>query len=317
MILSADKARIFVSIASYCDPLLWWTVRSAWEQSYNPERLLFGILDQSPAEAAVESINGPWSGQLRYTHALPKDSGGACWARSLVFEMCDGPDYLLQIDSHTYFQKNWDQTLIDTLERISTESATEKVVLSTRPFGFDLDAELVPTTKEYTRKALLLKPTKGTCFERDHPILPFDAYVSDLERPTRGFQVAAGFIFTRGTFAKDVPYDPQIYFHGEEQNLSVRAFTRGWDIWHPNIPPLFHQYKDHKSQTHSMHWDPIIDRERSVSWFEREKASRRRMRELLFDGTLVGIFGLGDIRTLREFEELSGIDYELKRILHR
>jgi hypothetical protein len=316
MVRSSATATIFVSIASYCDPLLWWTVRSAWEQSSHPERLVFGILDQSPSESLSENINGPWSSrQLRYMHVLPKNSRGACWARSLVFQMCEDLDYLLQIDSHTHFQKDWDRTLIETLEGISTASGAEKVILSTRPFGFDLDAEKVPITKEYTRKALLLKPRRGVGFDKDHPILPFEAYVSDQERPMRGFQVAAGFIFTRGAFTKDVPYDPQLYFHGEEQNLSIRAFTRGWDIWHPNVPPLFHQYKNHKDQKYPMHWDPIFDRERSVSWLELEKASRARMRELLFDRTLVGIFGLGDLRTLREFREVSGIDYEFREIL--
>jgi hypothetical protein len=29
----------------------------------------------------------------------------------------------------------------------------------------------------------------------------------------------------------------------------------------------------------------------------------------------VGIFGLGDLRTLREFREVSGIDYEFREIL--
>jgi hypothetical protein len=315
--MAGDPARatIFVSIASYCDPLLWWTVRNAWEQSSNPERLVFGILDQSLSGDSANTIDRPWSGRLRYSHVLPKDSQGVCWARSLVFQMYEAEDYLLQIDSHTHFKKGWDSTLIKTLERISTETGREKVIISTRPFGFDLDPKLGPVTKEYTTKALVLKPRQGVGFDQDHPILPFDSFVSDQERPVKGFQVAAGFIFTRGHFAKDVPYDPQLYFHGEEQNLFIRAFTRGWDVWHPDIPPLFHQYKNHNNQKHSMHWDPVFDLERPVSWFALEKASRKRMRELLFDRTLTGEFGLGSSRTLEDFRDVSGIDYERRRII--
>jgi hypothetical protein len=63
-----------------------------------------------------------------------------------------------------------------------------------------------------------------------------------------------------------------------------------------------------------MHWDPVFDRERPTPWLELEKASRQRMRDLLFDRTLTGIFGLGDLRTLKDFRDLSGIDYELKKI---
>jgi hypothetical protein len=213
------------------------------------------------------------------------------------------------------FQEDWDSKLIQTLEEISSESGTQKIILSTRPFGFDFDSERRLTTKEYTKEALALRPKQGANFDEEHPILPFEAFVSGLERPVKGFQIAAGFIFTRGFFSKEVPYDPQLYFHGEEQNLAIRAFTRGWDIWHPNVPPLFHQYKDHKTQNYTMHWNQTHDRERKVSWTELEKASRERMRALLFDRTLIGAFGLGSTRTLQEFGDLSGIDYERKRLI--
>lgn len=312
---ATPQGTIFVSIASFCDPLLWFTVRSAWEKSAHPERLAFGILEQAPSGAPPEVINGPWSQQqLRYLHVLPKRSKGACWARSIVFQMYWEQDYLLQIDSHTLFKENWDLELIKTLEQVSAETGTRKVILSTRPFAFDLDSEGALTTNEYTREALVLNPRQGASFDKDHPILPFDASVSGQERPIRGSQIAAGFLFTRGVFAQEVPYDPELYFHGEEQNLAIRAFTRGWDIWHPNVPPLFHQYKDHKAKRYSMHWDAEYDREREVPWLDLEKASHKRMRELLFDRTLTGVFGLGSVRTLREFSELSGIDYEQRRI---
>jgi Glycosyltransferase (GlcNAc) len=314
MASDAARATIFISLASYCDPLLWWTVRSAWDKAAHPERLSFGVLDQSPSSAPSEFLNGPWFQQLRYAHVLPKYSRGACWARSLVFQMVQEEDYLLQIDSHTLFEKDWDSKLTRTLENVSGESSTGKIVLSTRPFGFEIDSGLNPVTRQYTSDALVLKPREGADFDNDHPILPFEAFVSGQQRPIKGFQVAAGFIFTRGAFVRDVPYDPQLYFHGEEQNLAIRAFTRGWDIWHPNVPPLFHQYKNHKAQQHAMHWDPIFDRERLTPWIELEKASRQRMRELLFDRTLIGTFGLGDVRSLKDFRDLSGIDYELRKI---
>jgi len=52
-----------------------------------------------------------------------------------------GEDYYLQIDSHTCFDRNWDITLIDTLETISKGSSNTKVVTSTRPFAFEVLSE--------------------------------------------------------------------------------------------------------------------------------------------------------------------------------
>ena len=39
--------KIFISIASYQDPLLESTIISAYESSKNPENLVFGVCDQS------------------------------------------------------------------------------------------------------------------------------------------------------------------------------------------------------------------------------------------------------------------------------
>ncbi len=312
--MTQSKRTIFVSIASYCDELLWWTVRSAWKTAAHPERLVFGIVEQAPQRSADADLNGPWSRQVRYVHVVPKDSRGACWARSVVFALYAGEDYLLQIDSHTMFEKNWDCRLVGNLEDISAKHENDKVILSTRPFGFELDERGEARTKVYTKQSLVLRPKPGVIFKDDHPILPFEAFASGKEEPVLGFQIAAGFIFTRGSFVEEVPYDPQLYFHGEEQNLAVRAFTRGWDIWHPNGPPLFHQYKDHAKRSYAVHWSVEHDRERSVRWEQFERMSKARMRQLLFDRFLLGVYGLGIVRTLSAFSLLSGINYPAKEL---
>lgn len=77
--MNQPQRTIFVGIASYCDELLWWTVRSAWTTAAHPERLIFGIVEQSPARSADVDINGPWSRQARHIYVVPKDSGDAEW----------------------------------------------------------------------------------------------------------------------------------------------------------------------------------------------------------------------------------------------
>jgi hypothetical protein len=311
---------IFISIASYCDPLLWWTLRSAWARAAQSEWLTFGVVDQTPARGAKQASSGPWAGHVRYVQVHPSDSRGACWARALAFSLYGGEDYLLQVDSHTLFERDWDRRLVEVLEAVSTDAGNPKVVLSTRPFGFKLHAEGRVTAKVYTRQSLVLKPARGAQFKDDHPVLPFDAFPSGQERPVRGFQVAAGFLFTRGAFVDEVPYDPRLYFHGEEQNLAIRAFTRGWDIWHPNTPPLYHHYNVQENRVlphgaRALHWDQRHDNTRQVSWSELERASRARLRDLLFSRSLTGLFGLGTARTLGDFHALSGIDYEHRTIV--
>ncbi len=317
----ANDGTIFISVASYCDELLWWTVRSAWQTAEQPQRLRFGVVDQSPSRASEEEIRGAWGKQLRYMHVLPKDSRGACWARALAFGLYAGEDHLLQIDSHTLFLPGWDRHLIDVLETVSRRSENRKVILSTRPFGFDLDADLQPSTRAYTQQSLRYceAALRALSSRAIIPVPPFDAFPSGKEEPVRGFQLAAGFLFARGSFVDEVPYDPQLYFHGEEQTLAVRAFTHGWDIWHPNSPPVFHQYNRRKEASEAaparpMHWDKAHDAERQIPWFDFERGARARMRQLLFTGSLAGVFGLGNVRTLADFRALSGIDYEQRSV---
>jgi hypothetical protein len=138
---------IFVSVASYCDQLLLWTIRKAWDKAARRDRIVFGIVDQSPSRAGDDLLQGPWSRQLRYVHVLPRDSRGACWARSVVFSLYAGEDNLLQIDAHTLFEESWDARLIDALEAVAVQSRNLKIALSTRPFGFDLDRDEDPVTK--------------------------------------------------------------------------------------------------------------------------------------------------------------------------
>lgn len=303
------RRTIYVSIASYCDPLLWWTVQSAWEAAIDRSSIFFGVVDQSPLRANELVLSG-WSKHLRYVHIGSKDSRGACWARSVAFGLHFDEEYLLQIDSHTFFEFGWDERLVSVLEKIASETRNPKIVLSTRPFAFDISRSNMVRTARYTDDSIILRPKLNSAFTMEDPTIHFDGMASGAQSPVLGCQIAAGFIFTRSSFIDEIPYDPHLYFHGEEQNLSIRAFTRGWDIWHPESPPVYHKYKDHSTETNIMHWDEGHERERVVRWTELQKRARQRMKSLLYQNSDLGAYGLGSERTMDDFYRISGIDYK-------
>ncbi|MGK4627081.1 GlcNAc-transferase family protein, partial [Raoultella ornithinolytica] len=101
--------------------------------------------------------------------------------------------------------------------------------------------------------------------------------------PVRGSYLAGGFIFTHGDFVSTVPNDPQIFFAGEEIAMAVRAFTYGYDIYHPHKPLLWHFYQ---RKEHSKVWGDhsneakaqgVVDK----AWWERDNISKKRVRTLL------------------------------------
>ena len=63
----------------------------------------------------------------------------------------------------------------------------------------------------------------------------------DSSTPGKSRLLAAGLVFARGAFLREVPMDPQVYFQGEEVSLAIRAYTHGYNLYHPTenvtLPP--------------------------------------------------------------------------------
>jgi hypothetical protein len=125
----------------------------------------------------------------------------------------------------------------------------------------------------------------------------------------RGRFLGGHFIFTAGKFCTEVPYDPFLYFHGEETSLSVRAFTHGYDIFHPDEPLAWHYYGRSGSKRH---WDDCS------MWGELNSWSFSRYKSLLgVDGASpqdFGPYGLGKQRSLEEYEKFAGVDFRNRKV---
>jgi hypothetical protein len=301
-----DESRIFISIASFCDPMLMFTIKSALDTARYPGRLSFGIVDQSNAPIENDLPSGEW--RHAYLHVDPHHSRGACWARALAMTLYTDEEYFFQIDSHTLFEQDWDVTLIEVLERISKESANRKILLSTRPFAFEIEDGDVISKKRFTATTLKLTP-KDPVLKLSEPVMKFAGVDSKEMRDIPGFQISAAFLFTRGQFVEEIPYDPFLYFHGEEQNISIRAFSHGWDIWHPNRMPLYHLYKTRAQGEAPLHWDPQFEVRRKEKWLELRSRAHRRLADLV-GGKLVGVYGLGSTRSIQDYLQLGGLQLE-------
>jgi len=286
--------------------MLIFSVKNAVETARYPERLAFGIVDQSQTPVEDDLPAGPW--RLAYLGVEPHQSRGTCWARALAMTLYAGEAYFLQIDSHTCFDPGWDERLIGSLEAIAERSGNRKLVLSTRPFAFELAPDGTVRTNRFTASTLKLVP-KETALELADPVMSFNCVDSKVMDDLPGFQVSAAYLFTCGSFVDEVPYDPFFYFHGEEQNVSIRAFTCGWDIWHPNAVPLYHLYKKRTQGEAPLHWDPQFENRRREKWTELRSRARCRLADL-FTGKVRGAYGLGSVRTVENYLKFAGLRLE-------
>jgi hypothetical protein len=158
--------------------------------------------------------------------------------------------------------------------------------------------------------ALVLRPHPEKGLSAEDAVLRFMARHLFTDQPVLGCHVSAGFLFAAGSFVEEVPYDPYLYFHGEEQSLAVRAFTRGWDIYHPLLIPVYHLYKSEGTAYQTHHWHGETEAKRAFRSSYLLDRARKRLNRLLMGDGLPGAYGLGSARTMAQYAELSGIDYE-------
>ncbi len=304
---------IFISIASYCDPVLPFTLRRAVQRARWPERLHFAVIDQSPLDqpALDEAPLAP--ARVSVVRIDPLQARGPCWARALAMSLYSGEHWFFQIDSHTDFDPYWDERLI--AQAMALHAIKPAFVISAYPRAFDLvDGEPVHQNVTTNMMANVVKP--DSTFDPDHPVLLFRAKRFQSDQPVRGFHVGGNCLFAPASFVKYFPYDPFLYFHGEEQALAARLYTHGWDIFHTPDLPVYHLYRteDSKAPPRPLHWDEDQDARRKQTWWPLEMRSRARAKALLELRQDLGVYSLGNVRSLEDYARFSGIDYAARTL---
>jgi hypothetical protein len=303
--------KIFVNIAAFCDPLLEQTVESLVSHARHPEHLTLGIVDQTTADRSDSLCRAAGPATVRYRLFSPIESLGVCWARSLCQQLITHKDFYLQIDSHTVFCDHWDQALLSRYSDLSDINPRICISGYPPPFAQTDDGPVLGSRPVMTER---LVPELAE-FDTNYPLLVFRAACAHTNNPVLGFHVAGGFLFSTIDFAREIPYDPRIYFLGEEQNLALRAWTRGWDIYHVVDLPAFHLYKTAGVTRDDVHWSQRWDSHRTVKWSVLQQHSRNVMLHLVTDPPNGQTFGLGCARSLNDYADFSSIDYVSRRIL--
>ena len=307
--------KIFVSVASYRDRRCSTTIMSLFEKAKYPERVIVGVCEQNKNDKELcTPKNFKYAKQIRVIHKHYKEAKGPTFARYLCSTLFADEDFFLQIDSHSLLVKDWDVKCIEmiyALEKSSTVT-NKKVMLSHYP----------PSWESYKENADNKYVTHLVdCFFNNHGIISFRGakWKPPGPLPRRNAFLAGGFIFSRGAWLREVPFDPHLdfLFTGEEILLSARSFTHGWDVYTPNQNIIFHAYtrkKEPKFWTDTIYNNEearekvkiIIGLSKDV-----EKLKTPRIRDSLIK------YGLGNIRTLPDFYKLIGVDHEQKKIINR
>jgi len=131
--------------------------------------------------------------------------------------------------------------------------------------------------------------------------------------PIKGRFYSAHFAFTVGKFCNEVPHDPRYYFHGEEITIGVRAFTHGYDIFHPHRIVAYHEFsRDYRPDKH---WDTYTE------WGKHNAETYSLMKGLLgidgescSDAEKYGKYGLGNKRSIEDWQIFAGVNFSNRNV---
>lgn len=248
---------IFVTIASYRDYRCPHTLEALFEQATYPERIRVGIVDQfdpkedeNCAKPKRNCDEHPNDTLCKYSHQIDvyeMDATlavGPVFARHIGDRMYRGEYFAMQSDAHMEFVKEWDVDVISQWKSANNEMGVLSTYVSNVNNHYD---KKTGTRSTNTRPYMCY-----TIFETDYYNEALSFLMHDqqpeakpeIDEPTLSPFWAAGFSFSRGHFAVQVPYDqyqPMI-FQGEEISIGIRGFTFGYDYYAPEKSILFHYY---------------------------------------------------------------------------
>jgi glycosyltransferase involved in cell wall biosynthesis len=298
--------KIFIQIASYRDPQLVPTIKDCIKNAKKPENLVFSIAWQRSKEDEWDNLDEFLNDKrFKIIDINYEDSKGACWARNKLQQQYDGEEYTIQLDSHHRFAENWDEDCIKMIKQLQ-KKGHKKPLLTGYVSSFDPDNDPAGRIQAPWKMNFDRFIPEGAVF-----FLP--ATIDDYQKRTEPIPArfySAHFCFTLGSFVKEVPHDPEYYFHGEEISIAVRAYTWGYDLFHPHKTVVWHEYtrKGRKKQ-----WDD------DKQWVTKNVSCHKRNRKLFeMDGEVkdidFGIYDFGKERTLEDYERYAGISFKKRAV---
>lgn len=295
-----NNKRIFVHIASYRDPELQNTVDTLIKNADNPQNISVGICQQADPNNFIKFTYD----NVKCLNFDYLDSKGACWARYLAGTLYDNEEYFLQIDSHIIMVEHWDTLLIQQVEAAS-KLTSYKCIFAMYPTAYEIENGVrVPG-----------HPGLGTT-KIHEPIIDIPVGIAgpatDSTVPTFATFLNAGFMFGHGSFYIDCPYDPEIYFIGEEILNTLRAYTHGYDLFNPTVHFCWHLYKHHNdpnAKNWNVHWNEEDEQRRAIKYAFYADRGADKTRKIIRD-EIPGY--LGTTRSLQDFEKYIGFSLTKK-----
>jgi len=304
------KETIFVHLPAYREPELVPTIKDCLAQAKDPSRIVFGICRQFRPEDGFDNVDEYRNNKNFKIIDMPHEQAkGLPYARALINELITDETYILQLDSHHRFTKDWDETLIG-MHNDLEDKGFKPILTGYLPYYSPFNDPEGRCLEPWQQQFACFYP-HGTIFIRPGLLPDWQ----NRTEPIHSRFISGHFAFARTQWAKEIKHDPQIYFSGEELNLTVRSFTHGYDLFHPHKIVIWHATM-REERAGKLVWDD--QHKRGDNWFQYQQHAWKRIRNLLRtqkddDVDLTG-YDLGAVRTLNDYERYAGVNFKRKAV---
>lgn len=300
---------ILVHLPAYREPELVPTIIDCLRNAKFSERIHFGICRQYCESDGFDDIDKFRLRKGFKVIDVPfEEAQGLAWARAQINErLLDTEDYILQLDSHHRFIQDWDEILIQMHDGLKSDGIPKPLIGGYLPMYSPEDDPNRRVDCPWQAQFACFYPF-GTIFIRPGELPNWE----NLNKPPRARFLSGHFCFGDAQWAKDVLHDPDIFFSGEEINLTVRSFTHGYDIFHSHKLIIWHATM-RKERDGILVWDDQ-NKLGKVDWHAHQMRGRSKIKQL-FCGvdngfTILPKYGLGHERTIEEYENFAGINFK-------
>lgn len=300
-----SRPKIFVSVANYRDPETPKTIEDMFRKAKYPGRVFAGVFSQID-RVQDKHCTAPAFPNVRQAFAHYSESRGCCWARAYIqSDLMRDEDFFFQIDSHTRFVQDWDEKIIEEW----TACGDPRAYITHYPPGYQLDGT-------YAELSYIRHKVKGFMFNGIPTLTSIVSPLSSIPpKPARTPWLAGGCFFTAGYTVREVPYDPFIYFEGEESSLAYRLFSKGYNGYTIRTPVIYHLYYA-AANGRARHF------EQNPDYTKLNETSFARVRHMLGIAECknprylleYAKYGPGTLRSLQQYEHFAGVYFKEQRI---
>lgn len=293
---------IFINIPSYHDPEIWETVDNFYTNAKYPERVFFGITNQTDAIDLHAEVLARYD-RVSMDIVTPGSIVGCQPARLNSHKFYDDQDYYLNMDSHMRSIKDWDEELINDFEKL--QESNGKSVITAYVAGYDKDASGNDIILDSNFSTMFYMSEQNISSFKTNGIPQFCAYNHEYGVELPSPYVSGHFFFTSRDAIKDAPFVKEVMFTEEEIFMAVRFFTAGYNIFTPKKTYVYHRYGRNGRR---LFWEDFPE-----VWNGKDKESRDFVVNIL-ENNLVQSNGILNKRTLSEFENYSGIRFKTREL---